>query len=702
MVFESLAQVRVRREEECWNPMAVQIAVDVGGTFTDLYAMDDVEGKQWIVKVPSSPKDPSKGILEAIHRFLVRNEISPNSVSHVVQGTTVATNAILQRKGARTALVTTRGFRDVLEIARQKRPHLYDLRQPKVEPLVPRRLRFEVTERVLASGDIAMPLSEQEVQSVIRKLCEEGMEAVAVCFLHSYRNPRHELEAVKTIRENLPGVYACCSSEVLPEFREYERMMVTVLNAYLGPIVSQYVANVKEKLFESGIRGVVSIVQSNGGVMTSEVAFQKPAYLILSGPSSGVAGAAKISKGAGFPNAIAFDMGGTSTDVSLIVDGRIPITSGREIAGLPCRTPMVDVESVGAGGGSVAWVDEGNLLKVGPQSTGADPGPAAYGKGGDLPTVTDANLVLGRLGEGSLLGGEIRLDRALAVRAIEDRLGKKLGINVEEASLGVIRVANANMIRAIRSVSVQRGYDPRDFVLVAFGGAGPMHAVSVAKELGIKTVLIPPSPGVLCAIGILSMDARTDQVRTVMVPAEEDSLEILRLTFQEMVAQALRWLEVQGFHRSKSEIQTVLDMRYKGQNYELGVRNCNPTDAEGLHQAIGEFHRVHERAYGYCNLERPVEIVNVRIAITCPMRNDFEVVRMGRPSKRGERTRLSRDVLFDGLKAFIRTPVLWRHAMAPEETFRGPMILESEDSTVVIPPDARGKVDAYGNLMITC
>jgi N-methylhydantoinase A len=480
-------------------------------------------------------------------------------------------------------------------------------------------------------------------------------------------------------------------------------MMVTVLNAYLGPIVSEYVGSIKEMLLRSGITGVVSIVQSNGGIVTSEVASEKPVYLILSGPSSGAAGAARISKEAGFSNVITFDMGGTSTDVSLIVDGRVPITSGREIAGLPCRIPMVDVESVGAGGGSVAWVDEGNLLKVGPNSTGADPGPAAYGKGGNLPTVTDANLILGRLGERSLLGGEVPLNRDLAAQAMEDRVAKKLGLSLAEASLGVIRVANANMIRAIRTVSVQRGYDPRGFVLVAFGGAGPMHAVTVAKELGIRTVLIPPSPGVLCAMGILSMDVRTDAVKTVIVPAREDSVEALRSALQEMIAQAEQWLSAQGFDRRKSRIRTILDMRYKGQNYELEVRDCGPIDnKEGLHQAVAEFHRVHQRAYGYCNLEKPVEIVNIRVTISCPTRNDLEQVRIGKISRRVERGTLTREVLFDNMRQFVQTPILWRHSIGPDETFQGPIILESVDSTVVIPPDAKGKVDTWGNLIITC
>ncbi len=683
--------------------MSVRIAVDVGGTFTDLYAIDDEKGEPFIAKVPTSPEDPSQGILAGVERLLRENGISADSISHLIQGTTVATNAVLQRKGAKTALVTTSGFGDVLEIARQKRPHLYDLTRNKIEPLVPRRLRFEVRERVFASGEVEVPLSEDDVRKVARSLADEGVEAVAVCFLHSYRYPRHEEVAGKILREALPGVYICCSCEVLPEFREYERTTTTVLNAYLGPVVSSYVGRIKDRLSRSGIGGAVSIVQSNGGIMSSEVAARKPVYMVLSGPSAGVAGAARVSKAAGFPDAIAFDMGGTSTDVSLLVEGQVPLTSEREIAGLPCRVPMVDVETVGAGGGSVAWVDVGNLLKVGPRSMGADPGPAAYGKGGAEPTVTDANLVLDRLGSGSLLGGEITLSRELSGRTIEDRIGRVLGIGLEEAALGIIRVANVNMVRAVRSVSVQRGFDPRLFTLIAFGGAGPMHAVAVARELGIRTVLVPPSPGVLCAVGTLTMDVRTDAVQTVIVPGREGSLPVLRSTLRRMIEEAQQWLVSQGFRPEESKIEIVLDMRYKGQNYELQVRNCHPAEAEGLHLAIEEFHRVHERAYGYSKPERPVEIVNIRVTVLRPAPQGAE-----KPPKKEPaipsivKQRPGRDVFFDERKERIRTPVIWRPSLGAGETFSGPIIIESLDSTVVVPPDARGNVDDLGNLILAC
>jgi N-methylhydantoinase A len=683
--------------------MAMRIAVDVGGTFTDLYAVDDEKGHRWIAKVPSSPDDPSKGILSGVQHLLKVSGVKPESISHFTQGTTVATNAIIQRKGARTALVTTQGFRDVIEIGRQKRPHLYDLSRNKVVPLVPREMRFEAKERVLASGKVLLPLAEEEIQTLARRLADAGIDAVAVSFLHAYRYPKHEQIAMRILKEKLSKTYICCSSEVLPEFREYERTNTTVLNAYLGPVVSSYIGRLKERLAEIGVHSVVSIVQSNGGIMSAEVASQKPVYMLLSGPSAGVIGAAMVAKDAGFQDAITFDMGGTSTDVALIISGRVPMAPEREIAGLPCRIPMVDVETVGAGGGSVAWVDVGGMLKVGPHSMGADPGPAAYSKGGNEPTVTDANLILGRLGKTSLLGGEISLNPELSSRAIDHCIASHLGIGLEEAALGIVQVANANMVRAVRSVSVQRGFDPRNFALVAFGGAGPMHAVGVARELGIKTVIVPPSPGILCAMGMLTMDVRTDAVRTVLLPATAEAVSALSSTLQEMVDNAHRWLTLQGFESERSRIRVVLDMRYKGQNYELQVHDCHPTTQQGMEEAINEFHHVHKRTYGYCNPERPVEVVNVRVAVFYPSyRGSGPLLKDPIFGETIDRKWTTRNVLFDGIRKKIETPVLWRPVLREGEIFPGPVIIESLDSTVVIPPEATGTIDGFSNILIRC
>ncbi|OFW08454.1 MAG: hypothetical protein A3H27_17540 [Acidobacteria bacterium RIFCSPLOWO2_02_FULL_59_13] len=679
--------------------MTVRIAIDVGGTFTDVFARDDASGKEWIVKVSSVPEDPSKGVFNGVQRLLKDNRLGPTSVSHLSQGTTVATNAILQRKGAKTALLTTRGFRDVLAIGRQKRPDLYDLAKPKVEPLVPEELRFEVSERIRVSGDVEVALSEQDVRDVAAKMADARVEAVAICFLHAYRYPAHERLAMRVLRECLRGVYVCCSSEVLSEFREYERTVTTVLNAMLGPVVSTYVGRIKARLSESGINAAVSIVQSNGGMVSAEVASEKPVYLVMSGPSAGVAGAARLATEAGVPDAIAFDMGGTSTDVCLIANGMVPITSDREIASLPCRVPMVDVEAVGAGGGSIAWVDVGNLLKVGPQSAGANPGPAAYGKGNPQPTVTDANLVLDRLGSGSLLGGELTLDRDLAYRAIGTRIAKVLGLSVEDAAQGIIRVANANMVRAVRSVSLQRGFDPRRFTLIAFGGAGPMHAVSIAKELGISRVLIPPLPGVLCAIGTMGMGVRTDVVKSVLLPATEESLPLFRATVEDLIGQAQGWLSTQGY--TEATMNVVLDMRYRGQNYELQVHGCDLRSREDLNAAIASFHRVHEQAYGYSSRQRDIQVVNVRVAAFVPTSLIARTPQRGRAPVVNKNLGASRDVLFDGETVRLRTPLFWRAALQAEEQLNGPAIIESLDSTTLIPPNSRARIDVAGNLIIT-
>jgi N-methylhydantoinase A len=681
--------------------MAVKIAIDVGGTFTDVFAVDDTSGRQWVGKVSTVPEDPSKGVFNGVQRLLKDNGIDPRSVAHLSQGTTVATNAILQRKGARTALLTTRGFRDVIEIGRQKRPDLYDLAKPKVVPLVPEELRFEVAERIRASGTVEIALSADEVREVAKRMAAAGVEAVAICFLHAYRYPAHELLAARILREELPAAYVCCSSEVVSEFREYERTVTTALNAMLGPVVSSYVGRIKQRLSESGVDAAVSIVQSNGGMVSADVASDKPVYLALSGPSAGVAGAALIAREAGFPNAIAFDMGGTSTDVCLIPDGRVPVTSNREIAGLPCRVPMVDIETVGAGGGSIAWVDVGNFLKVGPQSAGAVPGPVAYGKGNTEPTVTDANLVLNRLGGGSLLGGELTLDRDLSYRAIEARVARVLGLSVEEAALGMIRIANANMVRAVRSVSLQRGVDPRDFALLAFGGAGPMHAVSVARELGIKTVLIPPSPGVLCAIGTMGSDVRTDLVKSVILPATEDSLPTFRDTVDELTDQARRWLEAQGYTAAQAQVQVVLDMRYKGQSYELQVHGCTLRTPADVAEAIAAFHRVHETAYGYSNAKRVVQVINVRVTASIPSSYKAKAQAGQNGLAAAPKAAASREVLFDGMTEPLKTPVRWRSSLSPKEAFEGPAIIESMDSTVLVPTGAKVRVDGIGNLIIT-
>ncbi len=681
--------------------MSVRIGADVGGTFTDLYMLDDEHHRYAALKVPTTPADPSVGIVSGILRLLASRGIPKDAMTHLIHGTTVATNTVLQRNGSRTGLITTSGFRDVLEIARQRRPDLYDLTRDKVPPLVPRELRLEVEERMNARGEVLRKLDVEGVRRAARAFKDAGVAAIAICFLHAYRNPAHELQAAEVVRQEVPGAYVCTSSEVLPEFREYERVSTTVLNAYLGPVVSGYVGRLTGRLAESGIGALVSIVQSSGGVMMVEAAGRRPAYLLLSGPTAGVVGGIQVSAASGLEDVITFDMGGTSTDVALVEGGNAPLTSERNIAGLPCRTPMVDVETVGAGGGSIGWVDVG-ALKVGPQSAGADPGPAAYGKGGKEPTVTDANLLLGRLGALSLLGGELQLNPELSRKAIQERVAGPLGLSLETAALGIVRVANANMVRAVHSVSVQRGFDPRRFALVAFGGAGPMHAVAVARELGMSTVLVPPSPGVLCAVGMLNMPIRTDMVRTVLLEADPASVPAAANAVSTLIANANEWLDVQGAKGEGREIEIRLDMRYRGQNYELQVRRLDPSDDAGMKRAVEEFHRVHQQAYGYAVPARAVEIVNIRVSASTQAPRHERVISMNGTAKRvsAPSPLEIRPVLWTEAQGFVDTPVYARTQLPVGRAIPGPAILEQIDSTVVLPPGASARADAAGSLVI--
>lgn len=681
--------------------MSVRVGADVGGTFTDLYMLDDEKHSYAALKVPTTPSDPSIGIVEGVLRLLEQRGNGPASMSHLIHGTTVATNTVLQRNGSRTGLITTRGFRDVLEIARQRRPDLYDLTRDKVPPLVPRDLRLEVDERINSKGQVLRHLDAEGVREAARQLDAAGVEAIAICFLHSYRNPMHEEQAAAIVREEVPDAYVSTSSEVLPEFREYERVSTTVMNAYLGPVVSGYVQRLTGRLREEGIGAVVSIVQSSGGVMMVEAASQRPAYLLLSGPTAGVVGAVQVAAESGYKDIITFDMGGTSTDVALIEGGTIPLTSERNIAGLPCRTPMVDVETVGAGGGSIGWVDAG-ALKAGPQSAGAVPGPAAYGRGGQEPTVTDANLVLGRLGSRSLLGGKLHLEAELSRKAIQDRVATPLGLSLETAALGMIRVANANMVRAVRAVSVQRGFDPRRFALVAFGGAGPMHAAAVARELGIKTVLVPPSPGVLCAVGMLTMPIRTDIVRTVLASGSSESVPEVSDAVTGLVRDANDWLDLQGARGEARDVEIRLDMRYLGQNYELQVRGVDPSSQTGMQQAVEEFHRVHHQSYGYSVSSRPVEIVNVRVSATSgvPLYRGVAEAALAKATVSNPSPIETRPILWAESGGFVDTPVYARTELAPGASVAGPAILEQVDSTMVLPPGAVARADESGSLVI--
>jgi N-methylhydantoinase A len=632
----------------------MRIGVDAGGTFTD-FAVSGDDGRLRIFKLRSAPRNPAPVILEGLRR-------AGGQASEIVHGSTVATNALLERKGVRTGFVTTAGFEDMIEIGRQNRAELYNLTPAPRRLLVPAELRFGVHERTYHDGRIARRPATAELERLRRKLEGAGVEAVAICLLHSYQNAANEQRVAHMLRAT---GYVCASHEVCPEFREYERASTTVLNAYVGPLMAAYLA----ELTRCG--APVAILQSSGGFMTAAEACRQPVRTILSGPAGGVVGALFMARQSGFERLLTFDMGGTSTDVSL-AEGKPRQTTEGRIEDFPIRVPMLDIHTVGAGGGSIARVDEGGLLRVGPESAGADPGPACYGVG-ELPTVTDAHVVLGRIAAEQFLSGEIRIEAARSVRAVE-RLARQLGLRLTEAAEGILRVANANMQRAIRVVSVERGYDPRDFALVAFGGCGGLHACELAEALGMRTVLVPRYAEALSAVGMLVADRVRDYASTVLgrTDYEERFAELERRAREELPG---------------ARLERLADLRYAGQSYELTVpwNARNPT---------ARFHRAHRREYGYATPERPVEIVTIRLRATLPAaKPKLE------PLPHAEaRPQVIRRVHVAGK---WRQVAVYRREQAPRRMTAGPAVVLDYGATTLVPPGWVFQADEVGNLILT-
>ncbi|MDQ4106324.1 MAG: hydantoinase/oxoprolinase family protein [Actinomycetota bacterium] len=650
----------------------MRLGVDVGGTFTDLVALGG--GDVLTAKVPSTPQDQSQGVMNSVRAA----EIESGGVAAFAHGMTVATNALLERKGARTAIVTTEGFRDVLEIARQDRPSLYDLTQDRPPALVPRELRFTVRERMGPDGEIE-PLDEESLGEVIEALKETEVEAVAVCLLFAFMHPEHERRIGEVLREELPDVHVSLSNEILPEFREYGRFSTTVADAYLGPKLAAYLNNLDDEVEGAGMPAPL-VMQSSGGVIDLEVAARGAAACVLSGPAGGVVGAAYVAEAGGYQDLLTFDMGGTSSDVAAILDGEALTTTEAAIAGVPIKLPMVDVHTVSAGGGSVAWVDAGGALRVGPHSAGAEPGPASYGKGGEEPAVTDANLFLGYLQDGAELGGEVVLDRGLAEKALQ-RVGEAAGMDAEETALGVVQVANTEMVGALRVISVEKGLDPREFALVAFGGAGPLHACSLAEELNMNTVLVPKASGVLSALGLAVSDVRRDYVTPLLSALDEADSEKLERAFEEMERQAAK-------HLNNPKYARRADLRYAGQSFELTV------DADKLDELAPNFHATHERRYGYLMEEEPVELVNLRLIATVPV----ERPRLEEQAPQGKAETGRRQANFDG--GWVEVPILDRGRMGASSEVEGPAVVEFAESTCVVRPGWSGKVDEVGTLIL--
>lgn len=682
--------------------------IDVGGTFTDV-VITDPDGATHSYKLPSTPEDFSEGVVEGIAEILRVHGIDPSGIRDVVHGSTVATNAILERKGALTGLITTEGFRDVLELRRLRMPKLYDMTWTKPTPLVPRFRRVEVPERIDVSGKVTTDLDIDQARSQVERLVADGVRSIAVSLIHSYANPVHEAAIGDLIAKEFPDVWLSLSHRVLPVIREYERTSTTVLNAYVQPTVASYLHALRSKLDGIALEAPLLIMQSNGGVMASDAAAQYPVYIVESGPAAGVIASAALARSLGLDEVITFDMGGTTAKASVIEKGEPHFTAEFEVAssmsagsrlssggGYALSVPFIDLSEVGAGGGSIIWLDTAGAPKVGPSSAGADPGPICYGKGGSQPTVTDANLLLGYLNPKGLLNGAMPLDIETARVAFDERISGPLGLETTEAAWGAHELANASMIRAIKSVSVQRGRDPRDFTLIAFGGSGPVHAAGVARELGVRRILVPPQPGVFSAVGLLQARLefhakRTFLRRTASLRREEleEQLSILEGEARMGIGESLQY--------TRFAFDAWAEMRYVGQGFELPVKLPGlDSDWEQWLQALEEeFALQHEETYGH-RTNNPTEIVHLRV-------NSREVDPLGLPDHAGvtppQRTPSKRNAYFGSSFGVIATPILGRSDVG-SEPIPGPVIVEDYDSTSVVPPDFWVRRDGAANLII--
>ena len=678
----------------------IWIGIDTGGTFTDLVLCELTTGRYTYHKLPTTTGDPAKAVLDGIAEVIELAGLPRDEVEFLVLGTTLATNAVLEGKCARTGMITTAGFRDVIELARQRRPHYFNLDILKPTPPAARDCRIEVTERIAADGAEVEPLADDEVRYAVNVLRGKKVEAIAICMLHSYANPAHETRAREIVRQMWPEAYLCTSSEVLPEFREFERFATTTVNASLMPIMDRYLDRFECGVAELGIRIAPRVMQSNGGAVTPGAVRKLPVNTFFSGPAGGVVGCVGLGADLGMQNLVTFDMGGTSTDVCLIRDGEPAKKDLREMGGFPVRTRTIDIHTIGAGGGSIAWVDAGGLLKVGPQSAGAYPGPAAYGRGGLKPTVTDANVVLGRLNPQSLLGGRMAMHADRARKVIEDELVPALKVDLVRASAGVVEIINVNMMGAVRVISVEQGVDPRDFTLVAFGGAGPLHAADVARNMGIRNVLVPPRPGLLSALGLLHADVRGDFSLTRLLVAVPDNVKALNAGFAELRARGGAWLAGEADKGARAKFTWLMDMRYLGQNYELSLEvKDGKLDAKSLVRLIGTYHRRHHAIYGYDMPGQPVEVVNLRLVVTVERRAPTHEKHTAARTTVKQAVIGKRKVWFPET-GFVTTLVYDRDKLPVNARISGPAIVEQMDTTTVVPPRAKMRNDKLGYLHI--
>ena len=685
----------------------LRVATDVGGTFTDLvyYEVDRTSGRIAAlntVKTHTTPPNFEEGVLAAIDKAA----LDQGGIAFFAHGTTVVINALTERKGAKTGLITTLGFRDVLEIARGDRPDFFNLRYAKPKPFVPRYLRREVSERMSHKGEVLKPLDTDAVDSIIAGFRSEGVTAVAVCLLHAYANPAHELELAELVRERWPEASVVASHQITREWREYERTNTTVLCAYVQPIAREYLSGMERKLTAAGFSGAFYVMQSNGGIDTAAAAKATPITMVESGPASGVLGAAALGKLIGEPNVIALDIGGTTAKCSLIDGDRVKITSqymierSRLSAGYPIMTPVVDIVEIGNGGGSIAWVDEDAKLHVGPRSAGAVPGPVAYGRGGVEPTTTDANLMLSRIDPGYFIGGEIQADMT-AVRGAFEALGDRIGIGADEAARGVVRIANHNMINALKLVSINRGYDPRDFTMIAFGGGGAMHAASLARELNIPKVIVPAHCSVFSAWGMLMSDLRRDYIRTRPMPISADAASIIDGTFTEMETVAQQAFRDERFEDEAIYFERYADLRYDGQEHSVRIPIPNvPITAAEVERIERRFHAAYEREYTY-RLDNSVEWVTFHLAAFAAVdRPALERISVDGEARNPAAARKGRRQVDFDADGRMEADIYDRARLGAGAAFDGPAIIEEPSSTTVVFPGQSVRVDDYGNLHI--
>jgi N-methylhydantoinase A len=704
-----MSQIRdPEASESLMSSHRLRVASDVGGTFTDNLAYDETLRRVTVAKVPTTPENRAVGTVRGLKRALELQGRAGADVAYVGHGMTTATNAVIQRTGGRTALITNEGFRDLLLIGRQNRPSLYDIRKTRPLPLVRREDCYTVRGRLDPTGREVTPLDENGLREIARRLKADAVAAVAVCLLHAYANPEHERRAKAILTEELPGIPICISTDILAEFREYERASTVVLNAYLLPVMDRYLASLSELLAdpEEGLglapEVPVMVMEASGGLMTVATAREKPVHTVLSGPAGGVVASAHVAQLSGFAEIITLDMGGTSTDISLILGGRPQVTREASLEGAPIRIPVIDINAIGAGGGSIAWIDEGGALRVGPKSAEAVPGPACYDRGGAEPTVTDANLVLGRFGADTRLGGELALHPDAAARTIQERIAGPLGIDLTAAAAGILRVANATMARGIRVVSVERGHDPRRLTLVPFGGAGPMHGSPLARELGIPRLLVPPTPGILCALGMLVADLRHDLVQTHLAAHRDLSADAARAILDPMLAEARRLLEADRVTEDRRRIEMRVDMRYIGQSYELPIGLAAFIDADWV-ALVPAFHAEHARRFGHSDPAAPVEIVSFAVTAT----GLIDTPELPRPPAGDSeppaeaRTGTRRAYFEEGAGGeWAECPVWQREALLAGNEIAGPAIVEEVSSTTVLYPGDHARVDEVGSLIV--